>query len=96
MTAFIHHDCAARTDELEARIAELMVIGNLADMEIERNALIAENARLRQALEFVKAFFTGLEDNTEPGDPLIEIRRAVHAPLHQVIEAALARIPEAG
>ncbi len=37
-----------------------------------------------------------LEINTQPDDPLIEIRRQVHAPLHARIDAALSAEPEAG
>ncbi len=58
--------------------------------------LAAKAEQAREALQFVKQFLTNLEINTQPDDPLIEIRRQVHAPLHARIDAALSAEPEAG
>ena len=44
--------------------------------------LIAAAPELLEALEFVEAFFTKLEDGTEPDDPLRKLREKCHAPIH--------------
>jgi hypothetical protein len=46
---------------------------------------------LLDACLFVKEFFKRLEDDTEPNDPLLEIRRHFHAPVHKVLDAAISK-----
>lgn len=46
---------------------------------------------LYSACTFVKSFLTKLEDGSAPGDPLREIRRKFHAPLHAVLDAAISK-----
>ena len=54
-------------------------------------SLIVAVPDLYEACSFVKSFLTQLEDGTEPGDPLRDIRRKFHAPLHAVLDAAMAK-----
>lgn len=51
-------------------------------------------AELLAACKFVKSFLTKLEDGTTPGDPLREIRRKFHAPVHAVLDAAISKAEE--
>jgi hypothetical protein len=52
--------------------------------------LIAAAPELLDAAKFLKGFLVGLENSTEPyGDPLYEVRRRIHAPLHEKLDAAL-------
>jgi hypothetical protein len=46
---------------------------------------------LLEACRFVKAFFQKLEDNTDDNDPLLAIRQRFHAPVHKVLDAAIAK-----
>ena len=53
--------------------------------------LIAAAPDMFDALKFVKRFFQELEAGTEEGDPLKEMRRKYHAPVHTKLDAALAK-----
>jgi hypothetical protein len=53
--------------------------------------LIAAAPELLEAAMWMKGFLIGLENSTEPGDPLREIRKRVHAPLHEKLDAAMTK-----
>jgi hypothetical protein len=56
--------------------------------------LCARVKALEDALIWVKAWFAKLEDDTDPLDFVLKaIRQRVHAPIHAVIDAALAVKP---
>jgi hypothetical protein len=57
----------------------------------ENLRLIAAVPELLEACLFVKALFQKLEDDTEPNDPLLEIRKIVHAPIYKVLDAAISK-----
>jgi hypothetical protein len=44
---------------------------------------------LVEAVRFVKGYLNGLESTVDEGDPLPELRRKFHAPLHAKLDAAL-------
>jgi hypothetical protein len=50
---------------------------------------------LEKALLFVRGWFHGLEGNTTPDDPLAQIRKRVHAPVHKAIDEVLGTANEA-
>ncbi len=56
---------------------------------IDRDKDASREARLERALLFLQAYFQKLEDDTDDSDPLKQIRRRYHAPLHQAIEEGL-------
>jgi len=64
-------------------------------LEATYSPLIAEsqavNKELLEALEQVKAWFIKLEDGTEDDDPLRAIRKKYHAPIHAIMDAAIAK-----
>ena len=56
------------------------------------NALLISAApELLEACKFVKAFFQKLEDDTYDNDPLKALRKRFHAPVHKVLNAAIAK-----
>jgi hypothetical protein len=61
----------------------------MAEMEGELLEARAVNETLSEACRFVKNFLVRLEDSLEADDPLRDIRRRYHAPLHQKLDIAL-------
>ena len=55
---------------------------------IRRKARTAEQS-LVEACQFVRAFLLGIESKTGKDDPLLEVRRRVHAPLIEKLETAI-------
>lgn len=53
--------------------------------------LIAAAPELLAACKFIKAFLVNLERAIPEADPLLAIRRRVHAPLHEKLDAAIAK-----
>jgi hypothetical protein len=53
--------------------------------------LIAAAPDLFEAVTFVKKFLAKLEEQSEPGDPLRDMRRRFHAPLHDKLDKAIAK-----
>lgn len=53
--------------------------------------LAAAAPELLHAVMTVKAFLDRLETGTDVDDPLLALRRKIHAPLHEAINAALAK-----
>lgn len=53
--------------------------------------LIAAAPDLLEACEAVKAFLDNLEANTDPKDPLSELRKRIHAPLRAKLTPAIAK-----
>lgn len=65
---------------------------DVREPEFRNNALlIAAAPEMLEALKFVKEFFRKMEDHDLPGDPLIELRRKFHAPVHAKLDAAINR-----
>lgn len=57
---------------------------------------LEEYKALKDAVHFVKAFLTKLEDDGDYYDPLAEARKKFHAPLHAKLDAALALVAKEG
>jgi hypothetical protein len=63
--------------------------GEWTPEEIANARLICAAPDLLAAALLVRSFLRGLEDGTDADDPLREIRKLVHAPLLQALEAAI-------
>ena len=82
-------------------IAEIFFHADTFDEDLKRAQQFAASGQLLSACKTVKAFFDGLEEScADEDDPLIraigkdptlsDLRRKVHAPLHAVLDPAIA------
>ena len=67
------------------------IVRDIYDDQIARQIVREHNAHeaLVDAAQFVNTFLNQLEDGLPESDPLTQMRRRYHAPLHAKIDAAL-------
>jgi hypothetical protein len=70
-----------------------VVYGPKVTVGAEDNArLIAAAPELLEDCRTIKEFLGKLEDGTSPNDPLLELRRGFHSPLHAALDKALGKV----